>query len=302
MELESSEEAMDIDINAVIESVNKTDISSKPEYFIGEKLGEGAYGSVYIASRKTSPNKKVALKIQSYHRDSYMREKAVIDRLMEGKRYPLTLLKFYGISMGPRGGTLSTFIEMEYFKGKDLDDLYKKIQSGISTKISDNTLVTYTLSIAGALRYLQGLNISHRDIKPANIMYREDEYGARVVLVDFNLSCIHETNSDAWCKGYVGSPLFCSPEVLINQRNIDWYKSDIYSLAITFAIIAINYVEDKVYDTQGVLDIKTKVTKIFRDDESIDHLLRFQLLQCLEYYPHGRYTYDFLIDNLTDLL
>lgn len=82
------------------------------------------------------------------------------------------------------------------------------------------------------LGYFHSQKIAHRDIKPENIFI--DSYN-HVKLGDFGLSNKFSEDESAHLKW--GSLMFFSPEILA-KTNYDPFKSDIYSLSITFFYLA----------------------------------------------------------------
>lgn len=82
------------------------------------------------------------------------------------------------------------------------------------------------------LGYFHSQKIAHRDIKPENIVI--DSYN-HVKLGNFGLYNKLSEDESAHLKW--GSLMFFSPEILA-KTNYDPFKSDIYSLGITFFYLA----------------------------------------------------------------
>lgn len=100
-------------------------------------------------------------------------------------------------------------------------------------------IVEFLRQLASALAYMQENRVTHRDIKPQNIFLT----GAILKLGDFG-SASRRDSIDPKQESLAGSPFFLSPElkaVLLrrsprdqSQHSIDLYKSDVYSLGVTF--------------------------------------------------------------------
>lgn len=281
---------------------------ARRDYIFDKLIGSGSFGQIYLARTYSNPNQPIALKIEKYDPKSFGSEKIIIEMLMSAEDYPETLLKFYNIFMQPYKGRLSTFTEMEYFSGRDLREIYDD-----EKKLSEADCKTYMLAIAGAVQYLHSKQIVHRDIKPENIMFG----GGRVVLIDFNLSCTNDSRQyvivrdadgvgdmtalPARCgNSYVGTLSYSAPEIYpAPPRGIDWYKTDIYSLGMTFAVLLIGYIftRDISQDPDGMIS-KREITNILRTDESIDFQLSFVILECLHDNPRDRPVISSLIERL----
>eukprot|EP01130_Rhizamoeba_saxonica_P000979 TRINITY_DN10854_c0_g1_i1.p1 TRINITY_DN10854_c0_g1~~TRINITY_DN10854_c0_g1_i1.p1 ORF type:complete len:283 (-),score=46.52 TRINITY_DN10854_c0_g1_i1:24-872(-) len=87
-------------------------------------------------------------------------------------------------------------------------------------------------SIVAGLSYIHSMNISHHDFKPENVVYNPDTGDTK--LIDFGMSV--EFEPDKKLLYYSGSPLYMSPELLVNGRSAahDPVKSDVWSCGVVF--------------------------------------------------------------------
>ncbi|OHT07726.1 AGC family protein kinase [Tritrichomonas foetus] len=206
------------------------------DFKIIEKLGEGAYGVVFLAIYKAN-GEKVALKrlkkegcdpkvINRFKREAYILKKVV---------HPSTA-RFYGAFETES----SLFIAMEYIEGKLLSTILDECLCNTNCGyLSENIAMRYFLEIACILRYLhKEAKVVHRDIKMDNIIV--DSLG-HVHLVDFGFanSYGYEICSDSEDSDCVGSPLFdticgtvgyMAPELI--QRGHYSDKVDIWSIGV----------------------------------------------------------------------
>ena len=137
-------------------------------------------------------------------------------------------------------------IIMEYLEGSDLLCRMGRLKNG---EHFDKTLISKCWNqLVDALKYTHKKGVVHLDIKPSNIFLTDK---GDIKLLDFGTSRIIESNTDTPISnntdtpisnikenntdtpiGNLGTPLYMSPEQL-SGNPID-YKSDNYSLAITF--------------------------------------------------------------------
>lgn len=99
-------------------------------------------------------------------------------------------------------------------------------------------VIHLAVKLAEAIAHLAEHRITHRDIKPDNIMFRADE---TPVLVDLGIARHLEASSltKTFLAQGPGTPLYASPEQLVNDKHlIDW-RSDQFSLGITLSYAAI---------------------------------------------------------------
>ncbi|OYQ66310.1 hypothetical protein B9G53_04820 [Pseudanabaena sp. SR411] len=191
------------------------------KYEIKKKLGQGGYGTVYLA-RDDYKAKNVAIKTLHEHlRENEDYERFEQDFMNEARRLagfshlPFIVSIYEVIKEEDIWG-----IVMEYVDGKNLDLL------GI---ISEELALLYIQQISSALSEVHEKGLLHRDIKPSNILVRNETNEA--ILVDFGIAReftakIIQTQTPLW------TPFYASPEQY-NERTERSASSDIYSLAAT---------------------------------------------------------------------
>ncbi len=127
-----------------------------------------------------------------------------------------------------QGRQLVYFLE-EFLSGGTLQ---ARLQNG---RLSRNEGKQLAVSLVDALAHLEPQGIVHRDIKPENVMYRVD---GTPVLVDLGLARhLNEPSlTQTWMPHGPGTPIYASPEQLVNDKYmIDW-RADQFSLGITLSI------------------------------------------------------------------
>jgi len=126
-------------------------------------------------------------------------------------------------------GTKVVYLTEEYLPGGMLTDRLK------AAALSLTVGKAFALAMVDAIDHLRSHSIVHRDIKPDNVMYRAD---GTPVLVDLGIARVLSQPSltqDHLARG-PGTPIFASPEQLVNDKYlIDW-RADQFSLGITLSI------------------------------------------------------------------
>lgn len=187
-----------------------------------EKLGQGGMGAVYRA-RHVTLDKLVAIKILP---PEFTQNPQSVDRFLREARSAAKLEHPNIVQVFNAGQQHSTyFISMQYVAGESLQKLIHRLQ-----KIPvSQTLWVMKAAIQG-LAFAHQNSIIHRDIKPDNIMITSQ---GEVKVVDFGLARSSESGNTLSTPGQIlGTPYFMSPEQC-NGEVVD-YRSDIYSLGITF--------------------------------------------------------------------
>jgi hypothetical protein len=117
------------------------------------------------------------------------------------------------------------FYAMELVEG---ERLASRIASGALPE--PKALCAAMAGVADGLDRLHQAGVVHRDVKPSNIMVQRD---GRMVLVDFglarDLTSVHVTQTGQ----LVGTPLYMSPEQMLDRRDEVDARTDVYAVGAT---------------------------------------------------------------------
>lgn len=172
----------------------------------------------------------------------------------DGKKYLYLMEEFLS------GGTLSKKIENEKFKISEFYSIGEQLISAVS--------------------HIASHNLVHRDIKPDNIMFRED--GKTPVLVDFGLvrDLTNESLTQTWLIQGPGSPYYSAPEQLNNQKElIDW-RTDQFSLGITFSLCLFG-IHPYQWKNENIGEVVIKIAKREKYSNRFENLCKKNKLEIL---------------------
>ncbi|BGP47541.1 Protein kinase of the Mitotic Exit Network [Rhodotorula kratochvilovae] len=172
---------------------------SLPDYKLAEKLGQGAFGSVYRIDLSHIPESELP---------DIMSE---ID-LLKNLHHP-NIVQYRGYA---RTST-SLYIILEYCENGSLSAIIKKFG-----RIPESLVGLYTLQVLQGLQYLHDQGVIHRDIKGSNILATKE---GSIKLADFGVATRVGGAPDS---AVVGSPYWMAPEV-VDQSGAS-PASDIWSL------------------------------------------------------------------------
>jgi WD40 repeat protein/serine/threonine protein kinase/DNA-binding SARP family transcriptional activator len=211
-------------------------------YELGDKLGEGAFGSVYKAYQK-GIGREVAIKIihaKYANQPRFIRrfeaEAQIVARLESPHIVPLydywrEADGAYLVMRWLRGGSLQAALEKELF---DVE-----------------TAVTLITQIAGALHTAHRHGIIHRDVKPANILLDEE---GNAYLSDFGIARDSAANLQiTQDHEIIGSPNYISPEQLLGEEVTP--ATDIYCLGLVLYKLLTGA---KPYSTTSIVELIQK--------------------------------------------
>ena len=198
-------------------------------YRLLEKLGEGGFGTVYVAEQTQPVRRRVALKVIK----AGMHTREVIARF-NTERQALALMDHPNIAKVLDFG--STNADRPYF-------VMELVLGILITNFCDqHHLSTHRrlhlfIKICQAIQHAHQKGIIHRDIKPSNILVSLEEGVPVPKVIDFGIAKAVEgrlTDSSVYTQAhhFIGTPAYMSPEQAeLGGVDIDT-RSDIYSLGV----------------------------------------------------------------------
>ena len=208
-------------------------------YTLLELIGEGGFGTVWLAERREPMIQRVALKIIKPGMDS----RAVVARF-EQERQTLAVMDHPGVARVFDGGVTERglpYFVMEYVKGEPLTRFCDAHKATIAERLE------LFISVCEAVQHAHHKGIIHRDIKPSNVLAaRTDAPGAsngwlpdtvQIKVIDFGIAkAITQQATDHTIfteRGtLLGTPEYMSPEqASMDVRDLDT-RTDVYSLGV----------------------------------------------------------------------
>ena len=193
-------------------------------------VGEGGFGTVWLAERREPFVQRVALKLIKPGMDS----KAVLGRF-EQERQALAVMNHPGIARVLDGGLTPAgrpFFAMEYVKGEPVTEFCDRLKLGIEERLK------LFEQACEAIQHAHLKGIVHRDIKPGNILaFAVEGEGPRLKVIDFGVAkamshamTAHTVFTET--GQMIGTPEYMSPEQADpTGEDIDT-RSDVYSLGV----------------------------------------------------------------------
>jgi eukaryotic-like serine/threonine-protein kinase len=198
-------------------------------YKLLEKLGEGGFGTVYVAEQRKPVKRRVALKIIKLGMDT----KQVIARF-EAERQALALMDHPNIAKVFDAGATDTgrsYFVMELVHGIKITDYCD--QNDLSTR----ERLELFISVCQAIQHAHQKGIIHRDIKPSNILVTLHDGVPVPKVIDFGIAKATQgelTEQTVYTRyqEFIGTPAYMSPEQAeMSGLDIDT-RADIYSLGV----------------------------------------------------------------------
>jgi serine/threonine protein kinase len=197
-------------------------------YTLVEKLGEGGFGSVYVAEQSEPVQRRVAFKITKLGMDT----KEVVGRFKK-ERQALAVMDHPGIAkMLDAGATESgrPYFVMELVNGVKITDYCDQ------NKLSTHKRLELFIRVCRAVEHAHQKGIIHRDIKPSNILITMHDGKPAPKVIDFGIAKATQgslADKDFTAADqFVGTPAYMSPEQAdLGGLDVDT-RTDIYSLGV----------------------------------------------------------------------
>ena len=197
-------------------------------YVLLQKIGEGGFGSVFMAEQTEPVQRRVALKILKLGMDT----QAVIGRF-EQERQALAVMDHPHIAKVLDAGATDAgrpFFVMELVEGRPITDYADDQQLTIRQRLE------LFSQVCNAIQHAHSKGIIHRDIKPSNVLVSSHDGQPFARVIDFGIAKAVDqrlTDETAFTQygQMIGTPLYMSPEQAEGSLDIDT-RSDVYSLGV----------------------------------------------------------------------
>src|SRR5262245_32498614 len=197
-------------------------------YKLLQLIGEGGFGSVFLAEQEKPVARRVALKIIKLGMDT----KQVVARF-EAERQALAILDHAHIAKVLDAGATETgrpYFVMELCSGEPIDVYCDRHNLSIEERLR------LFAQVCSAVQHAHTKGIIHRDIKPSNVLVSSQDSGHAAKVIDFGVakataSRLTEKTLFTEHRQLVGTPEYMSPEQAEGSLDIDT-RTDVYSLGV----------------------------------------------------------------------
>ena len=268
-----------------------------------ERLGKGAFGEVYLTTKKGVDNKKFATKkfdrdvIEKGEAMKYLKNEIII---LQYLNHP-NIAKFEEVKKTKK----HFYIVMEYCNGGELSQALAKYKEKYGKPFSEEIVQHFMRQIISAFKYMHERKIIHRDVKLENILLDYDNekdkenfdlMKANVKIIDFGFAC--KISKAGLQYTALGSPINMDPLILkkINSnsrkaRQLGYdQKADIWSIGtICYEML----IGKSAFDADDMEDL---VNKVETGDYSVPTNMSSEVVSFL----NGMLQYDSISKDVKD--
>ncbi len=198
-------------------------------YKLVQLIGEGGFGTVYLAEQQQPVRRQVALKIIKLGMDT----RQIIARF-DAEKQALAMMDHPNIARVFDAGATDTgrpYFVMEYVQGVPITQFCDE------HNLSPRQRLELFATVCAAVQHAHQKGIIHRDIKPSNVLVSMQDAKPVAKVIDFGIakateSRLTEQTMFTEDRQLIGTPQYMSPEQAdIGSRDIDT-RADIYSLGV----------------------------------------------------------------------
>ena len=193
------------------------------------ELGQGGFGTVYLADQEKPVKRRVALKVIKLGMDT----KQVIARF-EAEKQAMAMMDHPNIATIYEAGATASgrpYFAMEYVEGEKITKFCDRRKLPVRERIE------LVVQICAAVTHAHQRGVIHRDIKPSNILVGGNgEPHSKII--DFGIAKatsqrLPGTTLVTELRHFLGTPAYVSPEQadIAGGADVDT-RSDIYSLGV----------------------------------------------------------------------
>ena len=198
-------------------------------YQVLRKIGEGGFGTVYLAQQRAPIQREVAIKILKLGMDT----RQVVARF-ELERQALAMMDHPGIAKVFDAGATDSgrpYFVMELVRGVPITRYCQKQHLSIRHRLE------LFVDVCQAVQHAHQKGIVHRDLKPSNILVAGQESTRAPKVIDFGIAKATQqeiTDHTALTLEHhlLGTPAYLSPEQAAADKGDIDTRSDIYSLGV----------------------------------------------------------------------
>ena len=197
-------------------------------YRLLQLIGEGGFGSVFMAEQEVPVRRRVALKIIKLGMDT----RQVIARF-EAERQALAMMEHPHIAKVFDAGVTDSgrpYFVMELVKGEPITEFADHHHLTIPQRLE------LFAQACNAVQHAHQKGIIHRDIKPRNVLVSMQDGRPFAKVIDFGIAKaistqLTEKTLFTEFRQLIGTPQYMSPEQADGSQDIDT-RTDIYSLGV----------------------------------------------------------------------
>jgi serine/threonine protein kinase len=253
------------------------------QYRTGKTLGSGTYAivkeAVHIKTGTYYACKVINKKLMEGREHMVRNEIAVLKKVSKSHRNIVTLHDYFETAH-------NLYLCFDLCTGGELFDRICAKGNYYEKDAADLVRIIFS-----AVAYLHQCGIVHRDLKPENLLFRDPSEDADIMICDFGLSRVMESDKMALLTEICGTPGYMAPEIFLKSGH---HKPvDVWAMGVITYFLLCGYTpfdrDSQAKETEAIIagDYKFEPAEYW---ENVSDSARDFIRQCLTINPAKRPT------------
>ncbi|KAI8639818.1 kinase-like domain-containing protein [Parasitella parasitica] len=263
-------------------TVRKQSATIPCKYKTGKVLGNGTYATVkeamHVDTKKFYAVKVISKKLMEGREHMIRNEIRILCKISEGHKNILTLVDYFE--------TLNNlYLVTDLALGGELFD--RICQKGSYTEQDAANIIR---TVCDAVAYLHDNGVVHRDLKPENLLFRTADEDSDLLIADFGLSRIIDSEKFDVLRTTCGTPGYMAPEIF--KRTGHGKPVDMWAVGVITYFLLCGYTPFEGENSIEEMNAITRAEYEFHEEywSEISDKAKYFIQCCLTINPAQRIT------------
>ncbi|CAO3621062.1 unnamed protein product [Mucor fragilis] len=252
------------------------------KYKTGKVLGNGTYATVkeamHVDTKKFYAVKVISKKLMEGREHMIRNEINILRKVSEGHKNILSLVDYFETMN-------NLYLVTDLALGGELFD--RICQKGSYTEQDAANIIR---TVCDAVAYLHDNGVVHRDLKPENLIFRTPDEDSDLLVADFGLSRIIDSDKFDVLRTTCGTPGYMAPEIF--KRVGHGKPVDMWAIGVIAYFLLCGYTPFEGENSIEEMNAITRADYHFHEEywSEVSDKAKFFIQRCLTINPEDRIT------------
>ncbi|KAK4518805.1 uncharacterized protein ATC70_009028 [Mucor velutinosus] len=263
-------------------TAKKPPVTVPCKYKTGKVLGNGTYATVkeamHVDTKKFYAVKVISKKLMEGREHMIRNEISILRKVSEGHKNILSLVDYFETMN-------NLYLVTDLALGGELFD--RICQKGSYTEQDAANIIR---TVCDAVAYLHDNGVVHRDLKPENLIFRTTDPDSDLLIADFGLSRIIDSDKFDVLRTTCGTPGYMAPEIF--KRVGHGKPVDMWAIGVIAYFLLCGYTPFEGENSIEEMNAITRAEYHFHEEywSEVSDKAKFFIQRCLTINPEERIT------------